>query len=331
MVSDDSGPATSSSRRLGIESDILWVLGCGLLGGLMLWIWEQYQPGAQDEPLTIVDLLAFMVLGGGSAVVSVFLIFNVDRRDKPRLFALGIAGGFAFAFVLEAGLPNWLLSGDTPTAGSEGSGAPAFSADSLTRPGPLDRELAAKAAEASNPATSSEPSASDDDGLERRALLDEVFDTFIRVTDGADEAYAIDNVEALPFGEWVRLTGDEGDEQTRRIEKAIRIPPDGQRQTVVSARPAGDDLQDLMAVLFAVDDDGVLKQEAFDDDAEAGTVNPRIDALLDPGAYLLRILPFEDEDIGPIEVRVALRALPPRALDSSDTSGSDVAGEASEE
>ena len=278
-----------------------------------MWcIWEQYQLDVQEESLTILDLLAFMVLGGGSAVVSVFLIFNVDRRDKPRLFALGIAGGFAFAFILEAGLPKW-LSGEAPAAGIVPSGESAFSPTSIARPGPLDRELAVKVADASS-SDNVEPASSEDDG---RELVDEIYDRLVRVNDGVDEVFAIEEVEALPFGTWVSLAEDE---QAPRLERVIRIP--GGQSPSISARPSGDSLQDLMAVLFAVDDDSRLRQVAFNDDAETGSINPRIEGIFDPGDYLLRILPFDDEEIGPVEVRVVLNDVLASELES-DTGDSE--------
>ena len=60
-----------------------------------------------------------------------------------------------------------------------------------------------------------------------------------------------------------------------------------------------------MAVLFATDSDGNLELLALNDDAELGSRNPRLENTLSEGEYLLRVLPFADEEMESIEVHIS--------------------------
>ena len=91
---------STTSETTWIETDFFKVWMCGMLGGLLYWLWSFLPESGLQDP-TFLQLLIYGFLGGGSATVLVFMVFNVERSDKPRLYTLGIVGGFAFAVVLQ--------------------------------------------------------------------------------------------------------------------------------------------------------------------------------------------------------------------------------------
>ena len=271
-----------------VDADVMSTFALGALGGLMYWLWRWLAQDLKslERVVEVGHLLPFVVLGAGSAVVFVFLVANVDRRDRPRLHALALLGGFAFSLVLE----TW-------DALSIGSG--------LESP-PPQRQVSESVLETQEILGKSEARLESEEAEDATAsaLLASFSAVVDRISAGKGAEFEITSVPELPESEsWVTLGAEDAEPYT--IERRIEIAE--YQFLEISVRPK--QVQDLMAVLFEVLDADELIQVDFDDDYEAGTTNPKLEVFASEGIYLLRILTFSGEPIEPVEVRVTAEPL----------------------
>lgn len=280
-VAGDDNTAESSGKEKGVFTVAIY----GLLGGLVLWVWELLEGEAKwDDWLSILTPLGYMALGSTSAVVSVFLFFGPDRRDVPRIVALALLSGFTFAWVFEGGFATLLQ----------------HNAERQDKTAVVNAVASATGIRATKDPQSrgSESGPEPDDGVHRDVDeegedLAEAFERMLRVLADTQDRELEDVVEMTIGDEVVTVDGG-------RIERKFTV--DTQGQDVKMAAFPLESQQDLMAVLFEVRDDGLLRVVDFNDDSGLGSVNPRVTAALESGEYLARILPYDDEPIGKVKL-----------------------------
>lgn len=90
-----------TETREGRKKEMRNVAALGGLGGLLVWL-SSIWLGHSANLSIWADPLISVVLGGGAAVVFVFLIANTDRRDHTRLLALALLSGFFWEPVWQA-------------------------------------------------------------------------------------------------------------------------------------------------------------------------------------------------------------------------------------
>lgn len=241
------------------KSDFCIVLIFGAFGGLLFWTWATLQEGQGVATWTL--LAKSVMLGAGSAVILVFLIFNTDREDRPRFYATSVMGGLLFGVVIHG-----LIIG---------------SSKALLEPTKIFfRE------------TVEHPMKGRDIGRLIR-LLNEVIG-------GLKDPHTVENLEVIEIaGGWVEISDDNND---GRIDRLVRI---SERTEVKIEVEPKDGPQDLTAWLLKIDD-GAVALFGSSDDATLGNLNPTIQTTLVPGRYVLRILPFNKEHLGPIRVRIRI-------------------------
>ena len=267
--------------------------------GWALWTWEwlkrDLSPNFVGMPLRY--LLPFALLGSCSAVVSVFVLSSADTREMRRLAALSVAAGFGFVLVIGKMLePEWSFE-------QLGYSAAKQPVESL---GPAADDYAEKVVgQASRTRRDTSGLIEGEDGrLDAGRAIADIVETAGRILEGLEEPWQRSDIPGtdIRYGEWVAQSVDAG---ATRWQQELSLS-EAQRVTI-EMRPADSDApQDLMAVLFSVENGVLAKQVAFSDDSDPGSINPRVDRLLEPGTYMVRALPFDDEPLRPFEVRVVL-------------------------
>ena len=280
-----------------LNSEVFWTLSFGAVGGVALWTWEwlkaDLSPGLNSVPPKY--LLPFAFLGACSAAVSVFVVSGSNVRDKPRLVSLSVAAGFGFVLIIGNmfGEDAKLLKSVTEAAaikvtedldlGSEGKEYRDKVVDSISD-------------DADRPESPSEPA-------EIAEVLADILRTGERVLEGLGQPKNVDSMTRLTDGESVRLNPPFNG--AKYVEGILYL---GQMSDIEIDVENARQVQDLMAVLFSIKSGTLEENVAFDDDSVL--LNPKLEIeSLPAGTYLLRVLPFGDEAISAVDVRLTIHTV----------------------
>ena len=256
-----------------VRSDFFMVLIFGAFGGLLFWIWQTLRRGEEVETWT--HLVKYVFLGAGSSVLLVFLIFNTDREDRSRFYATAVMGGLMFGVVIHG-----LIVGISQL---------------LDPARELYRETLEKPRNESYPI---EYSYKGDIRTGGPTWLEQIEGLAGRAGDGQRDMQTAKGLEVIDVGKgWVEVHSQEGE---RRVDRLVQVFE--RIELEIEVKPQ-DRFQDLTAWLFVVEG-GLLRFIGSSDDA--ADFDPIIQRTLEPGQYMLRILPFSNEDLRPFRVRIRI-------------------------
>lgn len=244
--------------------DFFLVLIFGAFGGLLYWIWRTLH----DTSATWIDLIKYVILGSGSSVILVFLIFNTNRENRTRFYATSVLGGLLFLPVISGVIVG--------TSQAEKY----LIKDLVERPSKAEQTSKGNVAE-------------------RPTRLEQLEELIHRARYGENRPQMIENLEVIEIPQrWATIDHSEDG----RIDRLIEV---FERTEVKIEVESKDQHQDLTAWLFKVEG-RTLRLFDSNDDSAPGNTDPVVQTILEPSRYVLRILPYENEAIEPIRIRIRI-------------------------